>query len=88
MSVPIAPLPKYILAKPVEVEAKTASGIYIPESATEKSNEAIVKAIGKDIQSIKVGDRIIYKSYSSNDYKKGSESFIFVKEEDVLGTVK
>ena len=88
MSVPIAPLPKYVLAKPVEVAEKTASGIYIPESATEKSNEAVVKAVGKDVQNLKVGDVIIYKSYSSNDYKKGSDSYIFVKEEDVLGTIK
>ncbi len=37
---------------------------------------------------VKVGDRIIYKSYSTTDVKVGSEEYMLVKEEDILATVK
>ncbi len=83
MSVPIKPLPKGVLAKPIEPSTKTASGIYLPEGVAEKTNEAVVEAIGEDVKNVKVGNTIIYKSYSSNDYK----GYIFVKEEDILATV-
>ena len=37
---------------------------------------------------VKVGDRIVYKSYSTTDVKVGKEEYILVKEEDILATVK
>ncbi len=45
-------------------------------------------AVGKDVKQLKVGDRILYKSYSTTDVKVGSDEYILVKEEDVLATVK
>lgn len=88
MSVPIQPLADYIVAQTEEAETKTASGLYIPGGAQEKPKVAQVVAVGKATQQIKVGDRIIYKSYANTDVKVGSEDYILVKEEDVLATVK
>jgi len=82
------PLRDYVLARPVEPATKTASGIYIPEKAAEKGNRAVVKAVGKDIEDIKVNDVIIYKSYSTVDVKSGAEELILVKEEDVAAVDK
>jgi chaperonin GroES len=88
MSVNIQPLADYVVAQGEEPETKTASGLYLPEKAAEKPKTAKVVAVGKDVKQIKVGDRIIYKSYSTTDVKVGAEEYILVKEEDVLATVK
>ena len=87
MSVPIQPLSDYIVAKGEEASNKTASGLYLPDAATEKPKTAKVSAIGKDVKSVKVGDRIIYKSYSTTEVKIASIEYILVKEEDVLATL-
>lgn len=88
MSVPIQPLADYVVAMQEEAESKTASGLYIPGNAQEKPKVAKVLAVGKDTKQVKVGDRIIYKSYSTTDVKLGADEYILVKEEDVLATVK
>lgn len=88
MSVPIQPLSDYIVAIGEEASNKTASGLYLPDAATEKPKTAKVGATGKDVKSVKVGDRIIYKSYSTTEVKIDSIEYILVKEEDVLATLK
>ncbi len=88
MSVKIQPLADYVVAQAEEAETKTASGLYLPEKAAEKPKVAKVLAVGKEVKQIKVGDRILYKSYSTTDVKVESEEYILVKEEDVLATVK
>ena len=88
MSAPLQPLGDYVVAQAEEAQTKTASGIYLPQNAQEKPKTAKVVAVGKEAKQLKVGDRIVYKSYSTTDVKVGSEEFILVKEEDVLATVK
>jgi chaperonin GroES len=88
MSVPIQPLADYVVAQTEEAASKTASGLYLPDNAKEKPKIAKVVAVGKDAKQVKVGDRIIYKSYSPTEVKVGSEEYLLVKEEDVLATVK
>lgn len=88
MAVPIQPLGENVVAVAEESANKTASGLYLPESAKEKPQIAKIQAVGKRVKELKVGDRIIYKSYSTTDVKVGSTDYIIVKEEDVLGTVK
>ncbi len=97
MSVPLQPLGDYVVAQPEKAETKTASGLYIPESAQEKPMTAKVVAVGpgkvgddneRIPMQLKVGDKIIYKSYSTTDVSHGGQNYILVKEEDVLATVK
>jgi len=88
MAVNIQPLADYVVAQQEEAETKTASGLYLPDKATEKPKIAKVLAVGKDVKQVKVGDRIIYKSYSTTELKMGKEEYILVKEEDLLATVK
>ncbi len=87
MSVPIQPLADYVVAQAEKAETKTASGLYLPDKAQEKPKTAKVVAVGKDAKQIKVGDRILYKSYSTTEVKVAAEDYILVKEEDVLATV-
>jgi chaperonin GroES len=88
MSARLQPLGDYVVAVGEEAETKTASGLYLPDKAQEKPKTAKVVAVAKDVKQVKVGDRIVYKSYSTTDVKVGSDEYILVKEEDVLATVK
>lgn len=88
MSVPIQPMADYVVAKQEEAASKTASGLYLPDSAKEKPKTSLVVAIGKDVNALKVGDRIVFKSYASTDVKVDKTDYILVKEEDILATVK
>ncbi|MBC7707656.1 co-chaperone GroES [Polaromonas sp.] len=88
MSTPLQPLGDYIVAQGEEAETKTASGLYLPEKSAEKPKTAKVVAVGKDAKQVKVGDRIVYKSYSNTDIKVDGTEYILVKEEDILATVK
>lgn len=87
MSVPIKPLDDRVVAVKEEPKTKTAAGLYLPDSAKEKSSVAIVKAVGPKAKSLKVGDRILYKEYSTTEFKTDGTEYLIVKEEDVLATI-
>ena len=84
MSTPIKPLGDRVVAVREEAKTQTASGIYLPDNAKEKPVVAEVKAVGGDVKNVKVGDRIVYKEYSTTD--DGTE-YVVVREEDILATV-
>jgi len=88
MSSPLTPLSDYVVAVGEEAATKTASGLYLPEKSAEKPKTAKVVAVGPNAKQIKVGDRIVYKSYSTTEVKVGKDEYILVKEEDILATVK
>jgi chaperonin GroES len=88
MSTPLQPLGDYLVAQSEEAATKTASGIYIPDTAQEKPKTAKVLAAGQAAKQVKVGDRIVYKDYSTTTVKVDGNEYILVKEEDVLATVK
>ena len=88
MSAPLQPLGDYVVATAEEAQTKTTSGILLPENAAEKPKTARVMAVGPNAKQVKVGDSIVYKSYSTTDVKVGGAEYILVKEEDILATVK
>jgi chaperonin GroES len=87
MTTPIKPLADRVVAVREVAATKTASGIYLPDNAKEKPVVAKVEAIGPDVKNIKVGERIIYKDYSTTELKIDGTDYLIVKEEDVLATV-
>lgn len=88
MSVKIQPLAEYVVAQLEAAETKTASGIILPEAAAEKSKVAKVVAVGKKVADVKVGDRIICKSYGPSEIKIDGQDYILVEQKDILATVK
>jgi chaperonin GroES len=88
MSSPLHPLGDYVVATGEEAESKTASGLYLPGNAQEKPKTAKIVAVGPAASQVKVGDRIVYKSYSTTEVKVGKDEYILVKEEDILALVK
>ncbi len=82
------PLGDWVVAEQEEAATKTASGLYLPDKATEKPKVAKVLKVGVKVKEIKKGDRIVYKSYSTTEIKLDNKEYILVKEEDILATVK
>ena len=72
-----------VVEKPLE---KTKSGILLGE-AKEKPAYAVVESVGPEVKSVKNGDKIIYKEYSTTDIKLDNKDYVIVKEEDVLATL-
>ncbi|MDK2899179.1 MAG: chaperonin GroES [Patescibacteria group bacterium] len=87
MNTPIKPLADRVVAVREEISNKTASGFYLPDNAKEKPVVAKVTAVGPDVKSLKVGDKIVYKEYSTTELKINNIEYLIVKEEDVLATV-
>ena len=88
MSTPITPLADRVVAVREEAKTQTASGIYLPDSSKEKPVMAEVKAVGGEVKHVTVGDKIIYKEYSTTELKIDGTEYLIVKEEDVLATIK
>lgn len=84
----LQPLADRIVAKSVEAEAKSPSGIILPDSAKEKPQMGEVLAVGKEVKEIKPGDRILYTKYGPTEAKIDNEDLLLLKEEDVLAVVK
>lgn len=87
MSTPIKPLADRVVAVREEAKTQTASGIYLPDNAKEKPVMAEVKAVGADVKHVKVGDKIVYKEYSTTELKIDGVEYLVVKEEDILATI-
>ena len=85
---PIQPLADYVVAQTEEAASKTASGIYLPEAAKEKPKTAKVVAVGKRVQEVKVGDRILYENYTETSVKIEGKDYLIVKEDKIIATVK
>ena len=64
---------------------KSAGGIYIPETAKEKSQKGTVRAVGPDVTLVKVGDSILCERYGGSKVKLDDVEYVVMKEEEVLG---
>lgn len=87
MSQPLTPLADRVIATREEAATRTASGLYLPDSAKEKAIVAVVEAIGPEVKSLKKGDRIVYKEYTTTEIKVDNKEYLILKEEDVLAKV-
>lgn len=89
MAVPINPMPEYIVLQTEEAPSKTASGLYLPDSATEKPKTAKVVAVGQNVKEVKVGDRVLYKSeFEATSVKVGKDEYTLVDRKNLIATVK
>lgn len=84
MSTPISPLADRVVATREAAKTKTSSGIYLPETAKEKPVAAVVEAVGPDVKTLKKGDRIVYKEYSTTELTIDGTEYLIIKEEDIL----
>ncbi|MDI6813014.1 MAG: co-chaperone GroES [Desulfitobacteriaceae bacterium] len=87
----IKPLDDRVLVKPVDPVEKTQSGIYLPDTAKEKSQEGIVVAVGTDddLQSkIKEGDKVLFAKYGGTEIKIANVDHIILSRADILAVIE
>jgi chaperonin GroES len=94
MATKLRPLGDKVLVKRVEAESQTSSGIFLPESAKEKPQEATVVAIGDgrvldsgehaDFQ-VKKGDKIQIGKWGGTEVKLDDKEMLIMDESDILG---
>lgn len=93
----IRPLHDRLIVKRLDNEDKTASGLYIPDSAKEKPQQGKVIAVGKGkiledgnvrAPDVKVDDVIIFGKYSGQEIKVDGEDLLIMKEDDVYGILE
>jgi chaperonin GroES len=86
----IKPLGDRVLLKIAEGEQKTSGGIYIPQTAQEKTQEGVVVAVGddKDAIKVKVKDRVMYDKYAGTTIKVNGEEQLIVKMSDILAVIE
>ena len=83
----IKPLGERVLVKMDKVEEKTAGGIFIPQTAQEKTQIAVVEAIGEDVKTIKVGQKILHDKYAGTSVKMDGDEYLILNIKDVLAII-
>jgi chaperonin GroES len=87
-NVKIKPLADRVLVQPAEAEVKTASGLYIPDSAKEKPQKGTVIAVGNgkkdEPMTVKVGDTVLYGKYSGTELSVEGSEFLIMRESDIF----
>jgi len=84
------PLGLRVLVERVEEEAKTASGIIIPDNAKEKPLEGKVVALSKEVEEdenlpLKEGDTVVFAKYSGTDITIDGKEYLVLNTDDILG---
>ena len=90
------PLHDKVLVKRTEEEEKSAGGIVLPGSATEKPSQGEVIAVGPGKKSengdvspvgVAVGDTVIFGQYGGNEIKIDGDDYLILSESDIFGVV-
>ncbi len=93
----VRPLSDRVIVKRVEEERKTASGIVIPDTATEKPDQGEIIAVGKgkigddgklQPMNVKVGDKVLFGQYSGQAFKMDGQEYMTMREDDIIGVIE
>ena len=93
----IRPLSDNIVIKVIEDAEQTSGGIFIPDSAKEKSQKGKVIAIGKgklndkgerEPMDVQIGDVVLFAKYAGTDVKVSDETLKIMSVSDVLGVIE
>jgi chaperonin GroES len=84
----IKPLADRVLVEPAAAEEKTASGLYIPDTAKEKPQKGTVIAVGSGKKdeplTVKVGDQVLYGKYAGTELAVEGHDYLIMRESDIF----
>ena len=85
----IKPIGDRVLLKRLKGEAKSKGGIFIPETAQEKTFEGEVVAVGddKDVIKVAVKDKVLFDKFAGTEIKDQGEDFLLVKMDDIIAKI-
>jgi len=85
----IKPLGDRVLVKLEEVEEKTAGGIFIPQTAQEKTQSGTVVAVGDDeMIKVKAGQKVMYDKYAGTTVSVDNEDHLLIRYSDILAVIE
>ncbi|MFK7971573.1 MAG: co-chaperone GroES [Bacteroidia bacterium] len=91
MAVNIKPLADRVVIEPAAAEEKTASGIFIPDTAKEKPQRGSVVAVGPgkkdEPTTVSVGDNVLYGKYAGTELNIDGVDYLIMREADLLAIV-
>jgi chaperonin GroES len=94
--VKVKPLDDRVLVHPSEAEEVTAGGIVLPDAAREKPQRGKIIAAGpgkllengkRGEMEVKVGDQVVYGKYSGTEIELSGETYVILRESDILGVL-
>ncbi|MDT8375396.1 MAG: co-chaperone GroES [Mariprofundaceae bacterium] len=97
MATKVRPLHDRVIVHRLDEEEKTAGGIIIPDSAKEKPVQGKIIAVGKGKSlengevrplDVKKGDTVIFSTYAGTEIKLDGETFLMMREDDILGVIE
>jgi chaperonin GroES len=92
----VRPLEDRILIKPIEPETKTASGLFLPESAKERPMQGTVVSVGpglllengeRAVVNVKKGDTVVYGKYAGTEIEIKNTKHVIMRESELLGVM-
>jgi len=96
MAINVRPLGDRVLVQPIEEKETKKGGIIIPDTAKEKPQEGNVVALGtgklddngKKVEfTVKKGDKVLISKYGGTEIKVDGESYLIMREDDILGSI-
>lgn len=92
----LKPLGDKVVVELVEAEEKTASGIYLPDSAKKKPQEGRIIAVGngrvldsgeRNTLTVKVGDRVLFSKYGGNEVSVEGKDYTILDEDQIYAVL-
>jgi chaperonin GroES len=88
----LSPLADRVAVRPLEETEQMRGGLYIPDTAKEKPQQGEIIAVGpgrvekgeRVPMDLKVGDKVLYGKYSGTEVTIEDDTFLIIKESDVL----
>ena len=96
MAINVRPLGDRVLVQPIEEKETKKGGSIIPDTAKEKPQEGNVVALGtgkvneegKKVEfTVKKGDKVLISKYGGTEIKVDGESYLIMREDDILGII-
>ncbi|MES2445828.1 MAG: co-chaperone GroES [Bacteroidota bacterium] len=97
MALNFKPYADRVVVETAAAEEKTASGIYIPDTAKEKPQQGVVVAVGPGRfadqtgtlipLTVKVGDQVLYSKYGGTEVTIEGKEYLIMRESDILGSL-
>ncbi len=93
----LKPLGDRVVVEPLAQNERTASGLYIPETAKEKPQQGTVLAVGPGARNedgeripmeVSAGDVVLFAKYAGTDVKVNDVEVKILKETDILGIIE
>ena len=93
----LRPLHDRVIIKRLEAETKSAGGIVIPDTATEKpiKGEVVAVGTGKILEDgkvrpigVKAGEKVLFGKYSGTEVKVDGQELLVMREEDLMAVIE